>query len=218
MQINADLTQRAVVESETLDWAPSPLPGVERRMLERDGDEVARATSIVRYAPNSHFPPHEHGLGEEYIVLDGVFSDEHGDCGPGTYVRNPPGSAHQPRSDEGCTILVKLRQMAPDNDTHVVIDTNAGRWQEAGVPGLTFLPLYEDTSERVALVRFAPGTRVPHHVHEGGEELFVLEGALSDQYGTYPAGTWVRQPHGSSHEIDCPDGCLVYVKAGHLPR
>jgi anti-sigma factor ChrR (cupin superfamily) len=109
MKINADLSERAVVHSDQLPWIDSPLPGVQRRMLERDGGEVARATSIVRYAPNSRFDPHTHGGGEEFLVLEGVFSDEHGDYGPGMYVRNPPGSRHTPRSADGCTILVKLR-------------------------------------------------------------------------------------------------------------
>src|SRR4029434_3257451 len=65
MKINADLGQRAVVYSEELPWVASPLPGVDRRMLERDGEEVARATSVVRYAPNSSFDAHVHGGGEE---------------------------------------------------------------------------------------------------------------------------------------------------------
>jgi ChrR Cupin-like domain len=119
MKINSDLGQRAVVYSEELPWVASPLPGVERRMLERDGAEVARATSVVRYAPDSSFDAHVHGGGEEFLVLEGVFSDEHGDFGPGMYVRNPPGSRHTPRSGPGCTILVKLRHMDPDDQEYV---------------------------------------------------------------------------------------------------
>ena len=143
MKINADLSQRAVVHSEELPWVESPLPGVERRMLERDGEEVARATSVVRYAPNSSFDPHTHGGGEEFFVLDGVFSDEHGDFGPGTYVRNPPGSRHTPGSAKGCTILVKLRQMDPDDQETVRIDTTAAPWQRGAVEGASVMPLFE---------------------------------------------------------------------------
>ena len=143
MKINADLSQRAVVHSEELPWVESPLPGVERRMLERDGEEVARATSVVRYAPNSSFDPHTHGGGEEFFVLDGVFSDEHGDFGPGTYVRNPPGSRHTPGSAKGCTILVKLRQMDPDDQEHVRIDTTTAPWQRGPVEGAAVMPLFE---------------------------------------------------------------------------
>ena len=90
MNLNSDFGARAAVHAARLDWAPSPILGVERRTLDRIGDEVARATSIVRYAPRSRFAPHAHGGGEEFLVLDGVFQDEHGDYPAGTYVRNPP--------------------------------------------------------------------------------------------------------------------------------
>ena len=99
MQLNADFTQRAVVHAATLEWSPSPIAGVERRMLDRIGGEVARATSIVRYAPHSHFSRHTHEGGEEFFVLEGVFQDEHGDYPAGSYVRNPPTSAHTPGSE-----------------------------------------------------------------------------------------------------------------------
>ena len=167
MKINADLGQRAVVYSEELPWVASPLPGVDRRMLERDGEEVARATSVVRYAPDSSFDAHVHGGGEEFLVLEGVFSDEHGDFGPGMYVRNPPGSRHTPRSGPGCTILVKLRQMDPDDQDYVRIDTTAAPWQPGPVEGASVMPLFERGSEKVALWRLAPGTRLARHEHPG---------------------------------------------------
>jgi anti-sigma factor ChrR (cupin superfamily) len=216
MKINADLSERAVVYSEELPWAPSPLPGVERRMLERDGEEVARATSIVRYAPNSRFDPHTHGGGEEFLVLAGVFSDEHGDFGPGMYVRNPPGSRHTPRSAAGCTILVKLRQMDPDDQEQVRIDTTTAPWQRGSVEGAGVMPLFERGSEKVALWKLAAGTRLARHEHPGGEETFVLDGVLEDELGCYPRGAWLRNPPGSSHQPFSPDGCLLYVKTGHL--
>jgi anti-sigma factor ChrR (cupin superfamily) len=123
MDLHADLSQRAVVLTPTLAWIPSPMVGVERRLLDRNGDEVARATSVVRYAPGSHFEPHSHGGGEEILVLEGTFSDEHGDYATGTYLRNPVGSSHAPFSAEGCTILVKLRQMHPLDQQRIAIDT-----------------------------------------------------------------------------------------------
>ncbi len=159
MNINADLSQRAVVYSDQLPWVNSPLKGVQRRMLERDGDEVARATSIVRYAPNSAFSAHSHGAGEEFLVLEGVFSDEHGDFGPGMYVRNPPGSRHTPSSAPGCTIFVKLRQMAPDDQEYVRIDTVSAPWQPGEVEGVQVMPLYRHGPERVQLA--APRARHP---------------------------------------------------------
>ncbi len=216
MNVNADLSQRAVVYSEQLPWVDSPLKGVQRRMLERDGDEVARATSIVRYAPNSAFSAHSHGAGEEFLVLDGVFSDEHGDFGPGMYVRNPPGSKHTPKSGPGCTILVKLRQMAPDDQEYVRIDTTSTTWQPGELEGMEVMPLYQHGSERVRLVRLAPGTRLSRRADPGGEEIFVLEGAFADEQGRYPKGAWLRTPPGAEHGVVSEGGCTLYVKTGHL--
>src|SRR5215470_12082557 len=124
-RIFADLTMPASADTSAMPWIPSPSPGVERKPLDRDGGEVARATSVVRYAAGSRFAPHGHQRGEEFLVLEGVFADEHGRYPAGTYVRNPPGSAHAPFSDEGCTILVKLRQMPDAERQTVVVDTNA---------------------------------------------------------------------------------------------
>ncbi len=196
---------------------PSPAAGVERRLLERDGDEVARATSIVRYAPDSRFDAHTHGAGEEFLVLAGTFADEHGTYPAGTYVRNPPGSSHTPRSEGGCTLFVKLRQMDATERQRVVVDTTAGAWQ--GDPaGVQRQLLYHDaeTGERVQLVRFAPGARVEGDLHTGGEEVLVLDGTLQDEHGRYPTGTWLRQPDGSRHSPGSETGCTLWVKRGHL--
>ncbi len=123
MRINADFSKRAVVHAGEIEWVPSPMPGVERRMLDRIGEEVARATSLVRYAPGSAFSAHTHDGGEEFLVLDGVFQDEHGDFPAGSYVRNPPTSSHTPSSAPGAVILVKLHQFSPEDRTHVRIAT-----------------------------------------------------------------------------------------------
>ena len=165
MKLHADLNQRVVVDSEALPWVESPESGVQRRMLERIGEEVARATSIVRFAPDSHFAAHTHGGGEEFLVLEGTFSDEEGDFGPGTYVRNPPGSRHTPKSEPGCTIFVKLWQMEPDDEASVRIDTNEAPWQLGEIDGLRLMPLYERGPERVTLMRLEPGVRCPRHQH-----------------------------------------------------
>ncbi len=217
MQRHADLLQRAVVESHDEPWVPSPMAGVERRMLERIGGEMAsRATTVVRYAPKSHFSAHTHGGGEEFIVLDGTFSDEHGDYPTGTYVRNPVGSKHTPFSEPGCTILVKLQQMHPDDQESVRIDTANEPWRPGLVPGLQVMPLHQFGAENVALVRWQPGTVFQPHVHSGGEEIFVMQGVFHDEHGAYPQGTWLRSPPGSRHSPFTPEGCTILVKTGHL--
>jgi anti-sigma factor ChrR (cupin superfamily) len=216
--VNADFSQRVVIATDTLPWLPSPQAGVERRLLDRIGGEVARATSLVRYAPASAFPAHEHALGEEFLVLSGVFSDEHGDYGEGTYVRNPPNSRHTPRTDPGCIILVKLRQMKPTETRRVVIDTTKATWKPADPDGPIRLQLHlaPDTGESVTLERMSPGTRLSETEQPGGEEIFVLSGELSDRHGSYGAGTWIRNPAGFRSGFASDGGVTYWAKRGHL--
>lgn len=217
MRLNADFSKRVVVRPEEYDWVASPAAGVERMMLDRVGDEVARATTIVRFAPGSQFDAHTHGGGEEFFVLEGVFSDETGDFPAGTYVRNPIGTSHTPHTNEGCTILVKLHQFAQDDTAQFAIDTTSATFRPGMAEGLSVLPLHTAGNENVALVRWAPGTRFNAHRHWGGEEIFVLEGEFADEHGRYPAGSWLRSPHLSQHRPFSDEGCLIYVKTGHLP-
>lgn len=187
-------------------------------MLDRIGDEVARATSIVRYAPNARFSEHTHGGGEEFVVLAGSFHDDSGDYPEGAYVRNPIGSAHAPwAGPDGAVLFVKLHQFMKADTRRVVIQTRTAAWSPGLVPGLTVLPLHEFGTERVALVRWAPSTRFAQHQHHGGEEILVLDGVFEDEHGAYPKGSWLRSPHLSVHTpFTGPDGALIYVKTGHL--
>jgi|SRR5579883_1997416 len=215
MEVNADFSKRAVVHAAKLPWVPSPMAGVERRMLDRVGDEVARATSIVRYAPGSHFSAHTHGGGEEFLVLDGVFQDEHGDYPAGWYIRNPPTSSHTPGSASGCTIFVKLWQFDPADRIQVRLDTRkmsfAPRFQ-----GVEALPLYQDRHEAVRLERWMPGAEVDIAVRDG-LELLVLDGDLTEGGETFTPHSWLRLPNGTRlHGKAGPTGCRVWVKSGHL--
>jgi len=216
--INADFGRRVVLATNDLPWSPSPQAGVERRFLDRIGGEVARATSVVRYAPNSVFPAHSHALGEEFVVLEGVFSDEHGDYPKGTYVRNPPGSLHSPRTAPGCTILVKLRQMPSSENRRVVVDTTRAAWERSNIDGCQSQLLYAspETGEWVTLEKLAAGTALPRTKCEGGEEIFLLTGTLADDYGHYGAGTWIRSPVGSHSQFSSQEGALFWAKRGHL--
>lgn len=217
VELFADLNGRVVLNTKLMPWCASPMPGVERRMLDRCGAEVARATSIVRYAPGSHFERHVHGGGEEILVLEGTFSDELGDYPAGTYLRNPAGSSHAPFSAEGCTLLVKLQQMHPADQERVCLQTRHAPWLPGLVPGLEVMPLHGFGSEHVALVRWAPGTVFQPHRHLGGEEILVLSGVFQDEAGTYPTGSWLRNPPGSVHRPWSEPGCTIWVKTGHLP-
>ena len=215
MHINSDYSQRVVLNHHDLPWISSPSLGVERRMLDRMGDEVARATSIVRYQTGSRFASHLHEFGEEILVLDGVFSDETGSYPAGTYLMNPPGSSHAPFSEEGCTLFVKLRHLGSEQMEREIVDTQSAEWFQGMVPGLTVMPLMRQGMGST-LVRWAPQTYFNPHKHYGGEEIFVVDGVFEDEHGRYPAGSWIRSPHLSLHQPFSKEGCTIFVKTGHL--
>lgn len=219
MKLNADFSQRVTVLPQQYKWVDSPIAGVKRMMLDRIGDEVARATSIVEYLPNSDFPSHRHDGGEEILVLAGEFADEHGRYPTGTYMRNPIGTGHTPSvGPDGAVIFVKLHQFDRDDDHHFSINTHAAEWRPGLVDGLQVMPLHEFNGEQVALVKWAPNTVFNAHTHFGGEEILVLEGSFYDEHGVYPKGSWLRSPHLSEHRpFTKDDGALIYVKTGHLP-
>lgn len=218
MELRANFGRREVVRPGDEAWRPSPMAGVERQMLDRIGEEVARATSIVRYAANARFSAHNHGGGEEFLVLAGSFHDDSGDYTSGVYVRNPIGTSHAPwAGPDGAVLFVKLHQFAAADARHVVIDTRSATWREGGPSASLVLPLHEFGGEKVSLVRWSPSTRFARHSHPGGEELLVLEGSFEDEHGAYPTGSWLRSPDPSEHApFTGPDGALLYVKTGHL--
>ena len=215
MKVNADFGRRTLVRFEQNDWVPSPMPGVERKMLDRIGEEVARATTIVRFAPGSAFSAHTHDGGEEYLVLDGTFQDEDGDFPVGAYVRNPPTSSHTPAAQDGATILVKLHQFAPADRTQVQIDTSAATWEPHSA-GVDVMALNEDPREREVIERWAPGVSRELDA-AGGLEVLGIEGGFSEAGDTLSRWDWMRLPVGARFEATAgPEGARVWIKTGHL--
>jgi anti-sigma factor ChrR (cupin superfamily) len=215
-KLNADLSERVVIDTHALEWVASPSPGVWRRMLEREAAESGRTTSIVRYDAGASFPPHSHPMGEEVFVLDGTFSDEHGNYPVGTYILNPPGSSHRPFSKNGCALFVKLCQYAGEGRVRSVIDTRRMPWERRGMSGIAMRIIYADLEhpEYIAMLKWDPGVHDQYHEHPTGEELLVLSGTLADEHGTYPAGSWIRNPPGSAHQPYSPHGCILLVRSG----
>lgn len=214
--LNLDFSKRLNVDTVSQDWVESPTSGVRRKLLEREEAERGRATSIVEYKPGASFQTHQHPLGEEILVLDGVFSDEHGDYPAGTYIRNPPGSQHAPFSQSGCTLLVKLHQFQPGDSATVRIPTKESEWLQ-GQGGLQVMPLHSYLTEHVALVKWPANEVFKPHRHLGGEEILVLSGEFCDEHGRYPQGTWLRSPHMSVHHPFVDEETIIWVKTGHLP-
>jgi anti-sigma factor ChrR (cupin superfamily) len=221
MNINSDISQRIVIQESDLPWASTTLAGVQQRSLEGGDEAATRTTAIIKLAPAATIIDCTRDLGEEIVVLDGVLTDEFGSYGQGSYIKagnvtNRPGSSHTCASASGCLLFAKRHHLEPDDTQRIVVDSLAMPWYQGLVDGLSVMPLSEFGTQHTALVRWAPGTRFNPHRHYGGEEIFVLEGVFEDEFGRYPAGSWIRSPHLSAH---CPfsiEGCTILVKTGHL--
>ena len=216
--LNQDFSKRVVINTNEEQWHISPSSGVERLYLERDNmGEFARASSIVTFESGSKFDNHIHDNGEEIFVLEGVFSDQYGEYPKGTYIRNPHNTDHIPFSNDGCKILVKLRQFKDADNTRIIKNTINSEWFQGLVPGLKVMPLHEYKTEHAAMVKWQPDTQFSAHRHWGGEEIFVIDGVFYDEFGSYPKGTWIRSPHLSEHKpFTKKEGALIFVKTGHL--
>lgn len=216
MLLNEDLSRRAVVHAAELPWVASPTAGVERRMLFRIGTEQARATSIVRYAPGSRFPRHVHPGGEEFLVLEGVFQDERGDYPAGSYVRNPPASAHAPGSAAGCIIFVKLWQFRRDDAAFVTLQPGEGTARPPAAGQETSRVLFDDTHEEVRLDAWA--AHAPLHLpNPHGLELLVLSGGFTQDGEHFARWSWLRLPAGQALHAQCgPQGASLWLKSAPL--
>ena len=215
--INGDLKVRVAIDTWARAWEPSPSASVWRKRLHRVGPpESGQVTSVVRYDRESSFAAHDHPDGEEILVLEGVFSDEHGDWPAGTYLLNPEGFRHAPFSREGCLLFVKLRQYPGSHRAHVVHRVDAMPWLPTRMPGRSARILYHRLPDLDAMriERWAPGASLARQSHPQGAELFVLEGAFVDEYGHHPKHAWLRLPPGASHEIHSACGATVYIKTG----
>ena len=217
MEINAQFDERVLTHTDQINWLASPMPGVDRRMLDRIGDEVARATSIVRYAPDSAFPEHSHSGGEEFIVLDGVFQDEHGDYPAGTYVRNPVGTHHIPRSKPGCTIFVKLWQFDPYDQEQFALDLGSQELLQSA-PNIRSAVLARRDYETVTLEEWDASANV-RVSDPGGLEILILEGGLNHEGESYCRHDWIRWPAGEEAKFEVSsEGAKLWIKRGHLAQ
>ena len=200
-----------------MEWAASPSGTVWRKRVHLVGPaESGQVTSVVRYEPHSTFHAHHHPDGEEILVLDGVFSDEHGDWPAGTYLLNPEGFRHAPFSRDGCVLFVKLRQFPGRTREHVAIETATLAWQPAARPGVAVKSLYAQPgfSDTMRLERWSPGAELGTVVYPSGAELLVLEGAFRDAEGRFGRGGWLRLPPGAAHSPSTDEGCVLYIKEG----
>ncbi|WP_245931972.1 cupin domain-containing protein [Marinomonas aquiplantarum] len=210
--LNMDFAQTVVIDTNQEEWIGSPMTGVFRKPLAREEAERGHATSIVQYQPKSVFRPHPHPLGEEILVLSGVFSDESGDFKAGSYFRNPPGTSHAPHSDEGCLLFVKLHQFHPSDLNQVSLDASSIWYQQDS----SILPLYQYGEERVYLIRMSGENTLATLALSKAVEVFVISGQASYGEHTLSTGVWFREPSFSPMDWRVDGECFIWLKTGHF--
>jgi len=217
MRINADFTQAVELHPADTSPSPSPAPGVNRTMLDRIGDEVARATTIVQFDRDKYFPEHTHDGGEEFFVLEGTFSDQYGDFPAGTYVRNPISTSHSPHTVEGCTIFVKLWQFDKNDTEQKSVNTNdTSLWTKGEYTGQSILKLHEFESEKVTLQKWPTDANLTLITPDKGMEVLVVTGELQSNGRAFPDRSWLRYPTGTEVKYDFTKDTTLLVKTGHL--
>lgn len=226
MRINDDLTKAVLVQTAALDWVASPAAGVDRRMLYRVGAEVARATSVVRYAAGSAFPRHSHNGGEEILVLRGTFQDEHGDYPAGSYFRNPPGTSHVPASADGCEIFVRLWQFREGDSAQINRQPGEGEPLTPRPNATAARLLFSDDAERISIEDWPANTAVTIE-NPRGLEFMVISGSLTlsdmalehDGWGRLPAGQALTATSGAQGaSLWIKDAALQHADVLRMPE
>jgi hypothetical protein len=108
-----------------------------------------------------------------------------------------------------------------DVSVRVVVDTRAIPWSTSpsGTVWRKRLHLVGPTEsgQVTSMVRFQEHSQFPAHDHPDGEEILVLSGVFSDEYGDWPAGSYLLNPEGFRHGPYSRDGCLLFVKLRQYP-
>ncbi|CAE7878777.1 ABCF3 [Symbiodinium microadriaticum] len=224
IELNSDKSQSCLVNTDSVNWIETAAGGVRRKMIERIGGEVARATTVVNFQPNASFPAHVHRGGEEFLVLQGDWYDDWATQPAYTYVRNYIGSKHTPRiGPKGCTILVKLCQMSeqhkePDHSQWDISESNTNWRVCSSISGRRLLNVFESPLEEVHFERWQPNQSGDVDIPETGEEVFVIEGSFTDELGEHRTWSWSRNAGDKQRlkRTSGPEGCLLYVKSRHL--
>jgi len=215
--LNTDLSIRVAANTRAMAWTESAGGHVLRKRVHLSGPaESGQVTSVVRYLAGAHFPAHDHPQGEEILVLDGVFSDEHGNWPAGTYLLNPQGFRHRPFSSAGCTLLVKLRQYPGTDRRQVAVQSHDLPWCATDNKGVFSKPLYSQQPypDHTRLERWDSSSSRGELAFASGAELFVLNGEFEDEFGSYPRHSWLRIPAGASLTPTGGEYCEVYIKEG----
>ena len=111
--------------------------------------------------------------------------------------------------------MVNEHKLNMDFERTALSHADDQQWVTSPADGVSRIHLEREAAESghtTSFVRFEPGASFAPHSHPQGEEILVMEGVFSDDEGDYPAGTYIRNPPGSSHRPFTEQGCTLFVK------
>ena len=203
-----------VSDTRDLPWVEVSAGG-EQKLLASADDQDRFTTSILRLAPQAALPPLSGRDGREMLVLEGDLDVGTAQLQAGDYARQPAAADRVASTRRGCTVFVKEGPLPESEQEPMHVRTEEAPWLP-GHGNLSVKTLHSFGSEGTALVHWPAGERFVSHQHWGGEEILVLSGTFIDEHGHYPAGTWMRSPHLSSHHPFVEEETVIFVKTGHL--
>ncbi len=221
LPINDDPEAVVVVNTNEMPWEPTEHRGVSQKVVERVIDpRKGRETAFVKIDAGASLPTEKLAERLDLFVLEGSLRDGDKKHGQHTFVRKQPGDSFAPVSDEGCVYYVKRRvPIRATDDDRLEIDAKTTPWTPFPHRGADVLHLYRDP-HGIETSRFGQvhaNKQIPTHNHAMGEETYIVEGALIDEYTAYTPGVWFRMPIGVPHAPYTKEApCTMLIREGDL--
>ena len=204
--LNENYDKSISIDTSVQIWKINEELNYKEKLLSIDND---KKTSILELDKNSKLSMNPSVKPVEIFVLEGIYSNEFGDFGKGTYLNMPKENQEKVNCKSTCKIFRK-----ENYSTHyekVIIDTTKQEWLQ-GQGNLQVMPLIEGT----ALVFWPKDEVFIEHKHWGGEEIYVLNGIFMDEHGEFGKDSWVRNHHLSVHHPFVKEETVIFVKTGHI--
>lgn len=228
-ETSADFDLRAQMHAQSVVWHPTKLPGLSVCLLEYINGTNPRMTALAKLDPDSK------GVAVpaaqlELLVQHGIIANDNSEYLHPYYLRQPqdfsgnnqnvtlhPGSQTVSASENQFEFYVATGQIPiTDTERRCINLADNSLWLPGPVEHTEVMPLHMHNGANSMLVRWlAPETFRPR-LDPLGEEVLVINGTLADELGTYPAGSWIRNPVASWQAWGGVAGTVIYYKNGHF--
>lgn len=201
---------------------PSSIPdgtAISEQLLEYDASLAAtRITRFISMPRNTRLTLAAATAGVEMLITAGAVATQQSDFPAGFYLRDPSPGSTQLSTVDGCRLLLKSNQFSVQDDGHRCIDSrDPQRWLPNVDGTCCICPLHGFSGDSTMLIRWLKDGSFKPGLDPQGEEILVLKGQLNDASGSYPAGTWLREPVRQWHHWQGTQDTLIYYKNGHFP-